>query len=130
MGFLVRRGFEETEVLYLKDACAVFLSLKPRDILPDFYLCNGNRRQVTFKALNSLAKEQAKAVSTQSQASQPASSANATMTRSAKQQAFFQQVRPKASKAPPATSPAKTTTKRAAGDKTGMTPDGKAQKEI
>ena len=58
-GLLAQRGFEDTEVLYLKKSNGVFLPLKCGDNTPGYFICNGTKRQFTFKALNSVAKEQA-----------------------------------------------------------------------
>lgn len=103
LGFLVSRGFEETEVLYLKDSSGVFLSTKCGDTSPGYYVCGGARRQFTFKALNTVAKDQ---IASQSQASRPAARTMQSSSNSLRQQAFFKQVHKPIPK-PAAASPTK-----------------------
>lgn len=126
LGFLVARGFDETEVLYLKDSCGVFLSLQCGDTSPGYYVCNGARRQFTFKALNSVAKEQA---ATKSQASRPAAKAAASQSTVSKQQAFFRRVHKPSAKLNAPASPRKEAPKHKSEAKSGLTPETKAAKE-
>jgi hypothetical protein len=129
LGFLTSRGFEDVEVLYLKDSTGVFLTMKPRNVNPGFYMCQGVRRQFTFKALNALARDQVKLANQQmpSDVSQ-ASGALRGDQREARQQAFFTQIQkslPKTS----ASSPAKEATKQKPSAHTGETPDAKKQRD-
>lgn len=126
LGFLVERGFTETEVLYLKDSCGVFLSVQCGDTMPGYYVCNGSKRQFTFKALNSVAKTQA---AEKSQASRPSAASAASNSSAEKQQAFFRQVhKPNPKLAAPA-SPRPEAAKHKTEGKSGMTPDGKTHKD-
>ena len=129
LGFLTSRGFEDVEVLYLKDSTGVFLTMKPRNVNPGFYMCQGVRRQFTFKALNALARDQVKLANQQmpSDVSQ-ASGALRGDQREARQQAFFTQIQkslPKTSASPPA----KEATKQKPSAHTGETPDAKKQRD-
>jgi len=92
-------------------------------------MCQGVRRQFTFKALNALARDQVKLANQQmpSDVSQ-ASGALRGDQREARQQAFFTQIQkslPKTS----ASSPAKEATKQKPSAHTGETPDAKKQRD-
>ena len=125
LGFLVTRGFSEPEVLYLKDSSGVFMSLQAGDTDPGFYMCNGTRRQFTFKALNNVAKEQTAKKSKEARQTDKSKASGSDVS---KQQAFFRQRKPSALMAAPA-SPRTEPAKHKSVAKTGETPDPKAQKE-
>ena len=114
---LAQRGFEDTEVLYLKKSNGVFLPLKCGDNTPGYYICNGTKRQFTFKALISVAKEQA---ANQSKASRPAAKAASSDSAMSRQQAFFKQVHRPLPKQHATASPTKEATKRPTEGKTGL----------
>ena len=127
LAFLVERGFQDTEVLYLKDSTGVFLSTQPGSLAPSFYMCNGIKKQLMIKALNSTARDQAKVANENRQSSSASSSRSKATTKAEKQQAFFKQVsKPKPMEA---VSPSKEQQKRKTDGKTGVTPDAKAVKE-
>ena len=126
LGLLAQRGFEDTEVLYLKKSNGVFLPLKCGDNTPGYFICNGTKRQLTFKALNSVAKEQA---ANQSKASRPAAKAASSDSAMSRQQAFFKQVHRPLPKQHATASPTKEATKRPTEGKTGFTPEPKNQRE-
>lgn len=129
LGFLTSRGFEDVEILYLKDSAGVFLTLKPGNVNPGFYMCQGVRRQFTFKALNALAKDQIKLANQQMPSTVSQSSdVPRSDQRKTRQQAFFMQVQ-KSLPTTKASSPAKEATKQKPSAHTGETPDAKKQRD-
>ena len=123
LAWLTQRGFQDVEVLYMSENSGVWLATQPGNLSPGFYIQNGVRRQFFIKAVNQVAREQAKSVNISSAASKSSASAPGQSERAKRQKAFVQSL-PSAMPAPPI-SPKNESTKRKDAPKTGVTPDAK-----
>ena len=120
LAWLTERGFQKVEVLYVNDGTGVWLATQPGELASGYYVQSGVKRQFHIKALNSVAKEQAKAKNTGA-----TSSANPAIpkqsARAAKQQAFAAQLSAMQVSTPKRDQPKRKETQ----PKTGLTPDPK-----
>lgn len=108
------------EVLYVDDGTGVWLATQPGELASGYYVQSGVKRQFHIKALNSVAKEQAKAKNTgASSAANPAIPKQSV--RAAKQQAFVAQLSAMQVSTPKKDPPKRKETQ----NKTGLTPDPK-----
>ncbi|CAK9061868.1 Uncharacterized protein SCF082_LOCUS32335 [Durusdinium trenchii] len=126
LAWLTQRGFQDVEILYVSDGSGVWLASRPGKLDSGYFMQNGTKRQFHIKAVNDVAKDQAKA---QNSSSASASKPNAPKQsdRMTRQKAFVASLPGAAANA--ASSPKKDPSKRKEPPKTGMTPDAKKGEE-
>ena len=121
LAWLTERSFQDVEILYVGDGQGVFLASQPGDISPGYFIQSKTKRQVHFKAVNSVAKEQAKAKNQQARSSAaPSVPKSSQSERAQKQHAFLHSLQNASSPQAP-----KIQSKRPIPQGTGVTPDGK-----
>ena len=121
LAWLTQRGFQDVEVLYVSDSTGVWLASAAGNLSPGYYVQNGVKMQFHIKALNNVARDQAKAKNS-SAASSASKAAPKISTRAAKQQAFVKSLSTTVQPGSPKKEPVK---RKEAQPKTGMTPESK-----
>eukprot|EP00435_Cladocopium_sp_Y103_P055966 s4_g18.t1 len=123
LAFLTKRGFADLDILYVDDGYGVFLASTPGDFSSGFFVQSDTRRQFHFKALNNVARDQARKTNENAQASSMSVSKTAPKQsqRAIRQQTLMANLQ----NAGPKASPKKDPNKRKAEAKSGVTPDSK-----
>ena len=129
LAWLTARGFKDLDILYITDGSGVFLASTPGDLKSGYYVHDGTKRQFHIKALNSVARDQAKQANERANSGSSASVPKAVpkqSERAARQQQFMNSMRIASNTNAPKASPKKEAVKRPADQNaTGFTPEAK-----
>lgn len=126
LAFLVAQQWQDVEVLYLKEDQMVFLSANCGNCAPMWYVHEGTKRQIKFKATNTAAKNLAKSNSMSSRVQvSPVLQSQKERKKSFLEQVFPAEARAKAASPSQPSMVVDAKDKRISQHQTGFTPDKK-----
>ena len=129
LAFLVAQQWQDVEVLYLKEDQMVFLSANCGNCAPMWYVHEGTKRQIKFKATNTAAKNLAKSNSMSSRVQvAPVLQSQKERKKSFLDQVFPAEARAKAASPSQPSMVVDSKDKRISQHQTGSTPDKKKVK--